>query len=476
MKSVAVFLAVFCSLAATAQSQRVQIIFSRPYAVLHFLEAATGSSRAPVAYTEFIQQQAAGDSRFIGLLHRYRQLNAQLYYAAEGFPPGRPWYRSSFDLLVKAAVASSSNAECIRRASGILPREDLNSLLLLLNEADGYYETFVWKREGPGLQQRLAALRKKGAALDRLFHQFNRFYASGWLPGLPLLIALYPVPGTREASSATPHVDVLSVGIRTGKNETAGPLSIALHELAHTLYAEQPRLLQQAMENWFLQHPSPYRSFAYAFLDEGLATALGNGYSYRQLSGKMDTAAWYDNPYINGFGKALYPLAADYLENGRTLDSSFADSAIRLFAARFPKARYDYAILLNRVSIYADAENAEERRGLIHTLGAAFQLTGHQLSTPVLDASSLDALRTGSGTQLVVVDRKEEATWKALQEAFPAWSAYLSPLDGRQGIVSFYDDQGRALIFLKGKPEATIKALRNLGFMDPERAAAPLKD
>ncbi len=69
----------------------------------------------------------------------------------------------------------------------------------------------------------------------------------------------------------------------------------------------------------------------------------------------------------------------------KQMDEQFIDKAIDLFANFFPNSISDYGILLNRVSIYSNAETDVEGADLMNIIGDKFQLSNVSSSSPILD-------------------------------------------------------------------------------------------
>jgi hypothetical protein len=67
-------------------------------------------------------------------------------------------------------------------------------------------------------------------------------------------------------------------------------------------------------------------------MNEVLATALGNGYVYEQLDGKIDDGDWYNRKYISLMAKQIYPLVTEYI-NEKKIDRSFIDNYIKQYEA-----------------------------------------------------------------------------------------------------------------------------------------------
>ncbi|WP_254050305.1 hypothetical protein [Myroides sp. N17-2] len=76
--------------------------------------------------------------------------------------------------------------------------------------------------------------------------------------------------------------------------------------MCHVLFNEQTPEFQQQIDQWFEENTYLYKQYAYNFFDEALATAIGNGWVHKNISGSLLTTDWYNNEYINEFAKELY--------------------------------------------------------------------------------------------------------------------------------------------------------------------------
>ncbi len=350
-------------------------------------------------------------------------------------------------------------AEFGEKTIGILPNSDHQKLIAVLKKAEPVYDRLLWNNSAQkGITQK-EELEKYASKASEIFSRFQHFYNSSWSAGIPFIVALYPIPGKSGNSTATAHANSLCVGMFTDDTKYMETIGVVLHEMCHVLYDEQPQEFQHEIEGWFAANKSPYRQYAYNFFDEALATALGNGWGYKNISGQSDTAEWYNNEYINGFAKELYPLVADYINGHRQLDKPFVDSAIALFAKRFPNAVSDYGILLNRVALYSDAESATESEDLMNIVGEKFQLTNTYSSSPLLDKTTLALLETSPQTQLITIYKNHKENLGALKKIFPQLSKMNSASLPANGLLSFYDKAGRPVIILYATDQKHLKDL-----------------
>ena len=448
-----------CLLVQTAFTQTAidfQFRISKPYCIFNFLEAATYNHSTSRTLQQFIDEKTKGNKKFANLVTDFSKIQLDYQFRRTEVPDSRRQTRSTYDLIDIALVNSSTIPEFRDRIIGILSNRELQKLIALMQQAEVYYDQLIWNDNESKLINQRIALEKYALQCSESFTKINRFYNSCWLKEVPFVVALYPIPGRSGNSTATPHANSLCVGVLTDETDHVGRIGVVLHEMCHVLYDEQSSEFQHELEAYFSENKSAYSQFAYNFFDEGLATALGNGWAYKYLSGELDSTDWYNNEYINGFGKALYPMVEEYISNEKTIDREFVNKAIDLFAARFPNSITDYGILLNRVSIYNDAGAGPEIDQMMNLIGGYFQMTNSGFSSPILDPTALEYLKTGKQTQLVIIDRNQEANIKQMKKLFPE----LSKVKFKPNkILSFFDSQKRPVIILYATDKANLEIL-----------------
>nr|WP_294860337.1 hypothetical protein [uncultured Fluviicola sp.] len=447
-----------CFLIQTAFTQTIgfQFKISKPYCIFNFLEASIYNHATSGTLREFIEEKTKGDQEFARLATDFAHIQLDYQFKREEFPANRRQTRTTYDFIDIALVNSSTIQEFRDRIIGVLPNSELQKLIQIMQEAEVYYDQLIWNdNEGKLINQRVA-LEKYATQCSESFTKINHFYNSCWIKEVPFVVALYPIPGKSGNSTATPHANSLCVGVLTDETDHIGRIGVVLHEMCHVLYDEQPSEFQHKLEGYFIDNKSPYSQFAYNFLDEGLATALGNGWAYKSISGELDPADWYNNEYINGFGKALYPLIEEYISNNKSIDRDFVNQAIDLFAAAFPNSVTDYGILFNRVSIYNDADTGPAIDEVMNLIGSYFQMTNSNFSSPILDPTALEYLKTGNQTQLVIIDSNREANIKEIKKLFPELSKVkMVP----NKIYSFFDSKKRPVIILVATDKANLEIL-----------------
>ncbi|MNJ91784.1 hypothetical protein D3C87_94390 [compost metagenome] len=469
MKKV-IILASICLLVQSVFSQNrisFQFKISKPYCVFNFLEASIYSHTTSRTLQQFIDEKTKGDQEFAQLATDFSHIQLDYQFRRGEFPANRRQTRTTYDLIDIALVNSSTIAEFRDRVIGILPNSELQKLIRIMQKAEVYYDRIIWKDNEAKLNAQRSALEKYATQCSESFTKIDRFYNSCWIPEVPFVVAIYPIPGNSGNTTATPHANSLCIGVLTDETNHVGRIGVVLHEMCHVLYDEQPSEFQHTLESYFTENKSPYSQFAYNFLDEGLATALGNGWAFKYLTGEPDPEEWYNNEYINGFGKALYPMVEEYIAANKQIDRDFVTRAIDLFGKTFPNSITDYGILLNRVAVYNDADSRPGIDEVMNLIGSYFQLTNSNFSSPILDPTSQEFLKTSPQTQLVVVNSNQEANIKALKKIFPELSKVkMTP----NKIYSFFDGQKRPVIVLyaadKAGLEGLLKEMRTKKYFD----------
>jgi hypothetical protein len=447
-KNLLALLLVIVSGAASGQDI-VQFRISKPYSVLSFIETATGAQGTSPTLRKFIEASIPKeDTVFNNLLVDFARLSLYNNYKRGELPASRHVYRSTHDLLVIAAVESETLAAFKKRSIGILSNSGQQELFRILFAAEKYYDKIINTPYAGKMAEHLTALEKYQSKANELFAKFKDFYNSSWTNDIPFNVTLFPIPGKRGVSTATPHANSLCVGVLTDETDHSQRLGVVLHEMCHVLYDEQLSSFQYQLDNVFSNNGSPYSHLASSFFDEALATALGNGWTYQYITGKADTSSWYNNTYINGFAHALYPMTDQYLTAHKPIDADFINNAIRLFATAFPRSTTDFSILMNNMFLYTDIQQPAERQQLKSMLLTHFRASRFNFSSPILHEYSLASLEKAKETQLIIIDRDHEPVIAKLKKLFPQADAHLKNKSDRNFVLTFFDKAKRPVIIV----------------------------
>jgi|GEM_PF-895746 len=453
---------------------------SKPYSVFSFLEAAGGGQSHSSTYRNYVDTAVVRhEPLFASIADDFQKLVLSYNYRRDEYPSNRRQSRSTYDLIVIAAVKSASIEEFRVNTIGILPNSTHQQLCSLMAQAEPYYNRYVWRQSEKATQQQIAAFSQYAGRANELFRIFRNFYCSDWPDNIPFDVAVFPIPAKTGNTTATPHANSLCVSVLTGAKDPAGTVSVTMHEICHVLYDEQTSGFQHKVDGWFTKSVSPFKDIAYSFFDEAMATVLGNGFAYRDLAGRPDTTAWYNNEYIDGFAHAMYPLVKEYLAAGKVMDSSFVEKAITLFGKTYPRSLADYSILLNNMYLYSDAEERSERQQLKNVLGKYFQSGRYNFSSPILHEYSIDYIKNSKGTQLIVVDQHQDSTISGLKKVLLELNTVLAGQQSQNYIATFYDDKKRTVIVVrvedKNMLDKAFRLLKDKKYLDAGKPVIPVE-
>jgi hypothetical protein len=442
MKKIITLLLILVSNFAFSQDFFVYKI-SKPYCVFNFMETATNGNGTSSYFRKIIEDKTKNNIEFKKLCEEYKKINLSYNFKRFEFPNERRPSRSTFDLISNHAVNSKNLTEFKYSTIGILPIVEYQKFFKILNDAEKIYDIVIWKDYEKKIINQKNKLLKFKESNVKIFNKFNSFYNSTWTNEIPFQIALYPIPGEKGSTTATPHGNSLCIGVLTDETDLIGRNGVILHEMCHVLYDEQSKEFQKQLVSYFADNNSEYSKFASVYFDEALATALGNGWAYKNINGKIDEKEWYNDTYIEGFARGIYPLVENYLNENKQIDKNFIDKSIEIFGLKFPSANADYSILLNKLYLYYDNEDESE---ITIPLRKYFRLSNVNSSSPILHPYSIENLNEGSGNQLIIIFENQKNTLDKLKEIYP--ELLKINFENKPLNLSFFDKKGNAVIIL----------------------------
>jgi len=442
-----------CNVART--QQMVSFRFSRPFALLTFMRAAAKDAHVSSTLSSYILAgiSPADSAGFFSNVRQFKRIPLGGSFTYPDYPTARQKPRSVEELVNIAAIQSQSTAAFFERIVGVLPNEDLQSLRKCINNAELFYDRLMSPHEN-ALRVQLQALRKYSKRTDIIFNKLKQFYGSTWSNEMPFTVSLYPIPGRTGNTTASPYSNSLALAVLTEEEDHDMRMGVAIHEICHMLYQEQPLKKQWSIDAIFSHNRSRYARYAYNYFDEALATACGNGWSYKQLHGSIDTGDWYADKHINGFGKALYPMVENYINADKQIDSVFIERAIETFSKTFPQAPFEFENLLNSVNIYTDAAEHSVYSEIFADVARNFRLTNANGSYPISDPQALQQMKTADGTILCIVHTDHLANYKVLGGVFPEVKDAEA---SKEGIAMFFDAANRPVILINVSNRSKIE-------------------
>lgn len=290
-----------------------------------------------------------------------RFCSLDLGYGAYG-QPDRPLvyntdWSSPWQNFRNAAVSSPSMDALVEVTSGSLPFDEKAVVDAMLYMAPIYQRlvTEPFGQEAETMGTALAGYMVRND-VPALLGSVSNLYATPWPRDAPLWIGLSPTPPDSGDFTATAHGDVIRSFMPVDFDEPAVYTGVVAHEFAHLLFARMPIQQVRRISSAFAESASPGRRFAEAWMNEALATAVGNGWVHSKLSGADEDGEWYGDPVVDPYAKAIAPSVYDALESGRTLDDRMVAGFIEAFDRLHPDALCDAHILLPHAAIVSEVD------------------------------------------------------------------------------------------------------------------------
>ncbi len=357
--------------------------------------------------------------------------------------------------IAAQSIFASSLKELGERTVGIMPLSEHTQFFAALQRLEPVYKKLIWDKSIKQLrlhQQELEKLARR-ANLNQMFAQAKNFYRSSWPENLNFIIGLYPILHLKEfenSSSSSSFGSVEEHGVMIGgraEEEVAGSFGVIFHELCHSLYGAQDVSFIEELNGYFTSSQSPYQLQAHTWFNEAVATTIGNGWAYGRAKPKKADEHWYNNVTVDTYAKAIYPLTKAYIEDGKSIDKSYIDMVIQLFAEALPDAIYTYESILNRVVVLSDQQ---VKRDLTSELRKNFFISS-LASTSQMDVEK--AFELFNDRSLAVIFIFSDKGWPQLKPHAKASKFVEQNLEKlkkmKTGSVLSGIEDGRPIIFIK---------------------------
>ncbi|MBO9715842.1 MAG: hypothetical protein J7507_03310 [Pseudoxanthomonas sp.] len=365
---------------------RLEIRVNRLQGVLDLAISYCGGQGESVALQKLLESAGYRSGDPPGVMLRF--CTVDIGQNAVGYP-GRPLayntgWSSPWQRVLNASVASSDMAEFQDRIAGAFTFPEQQAIVDGLRYMEPIYERLVETAIGSRGKEMAASV---SAHMDRknvpgLMRSISNLYATPWPDDMPLWIGLSPIPPGSGGFSATANGNVVRSFMPVDFDRPDVYASVIAHEFCHVLYSNMPLDRIEAIQHAFSASASPNRRLAEIWMNEALATAAGNGWVYRELTGSEDKEAWYDDPVIDPYAKAIAPVVYRALDSGKALDASMAAQFIVEFDRIHPDALRNPAVLLPHATIVSNTDAT--------SLASMRSTFGQQIGIRRLDALAPD--------------------------------------------------------------------------------------
>ncbi|KYG65902.1 hypothetical protein AZI86_02170 [Bdellovibrio bacteriovorus] len=440
----------------------VQYKVSRTHGLIKFVMAVSGEPNISDNIKLSLERSKFKDSpKVLEALKKIESIQNDLHAGIEYESEKSLQRRGSMDVVTFINIQSifaSSIDDLSTRVMGMMPMATHAVYFSALKEIDPIYEELYWRKSSQtlyGMQSHLESIARR-VKLSDMFKKTEKFYEASWPAETPFIIGLYPILRVdnydRNATTSQSLGNIEEHGVMVGgKRKDSGDFGVVFHELCHSVYGAQSPETMAKWENYFSASKSPYRLYTSIWLNETLATVLGNGWAYFLENKVLEKDNWYNHPIIDKFAQALYPKTLEYLDAGKSLDQEFAEHMITKFAELFPDSIYDYSNILNRIVIASDGEVANQR-DFIRLLRKNFSIAGIGVSSPLTNKATIASIKTKPNFSVMFIfsGNSRENLKKALAQLpeLGTQSKMFLNMKPRQ-IFSYQDTTARSITLIR---------------------------
>jgi hypothetical protein len=459
----------------------VEYRVSRVHGLLDFVMAISGEPHhAPALKETFVRSKFdIPESRaMLADLEKCKDALFRNIQSENGKSLGRGDSTYVLKLMITQSLLAKNVSDFGQRILGQLPLGQHLTFFKVLRYFEPIYDSLIWKKHQKELLAHKIQLEKMAKKIDlnQMFAQADQFYRANWPQEAPFLIGLYAVPFLKDFKNSTNSASngmVEEHGVLVGQksDDLASSFGVIFHELCHSLFDAQSVEFQNEFEKYFKENPSPYGKSALFWINETLATALGNGWAYERAEGKLDTTSWYNQETIDGFSHAIYDLTKKYVSSSKPMDQEFVNQAIALFAERFPDSIYEFKTLFANVhlihnqSFMAGPTPKKHVREILST-------QNYQGSAPINHKLTLEGILESSNTCAFVLNDKEVSELGKLAESIPFIKGNLKTIREmpNRSYWAKLDEKSRGFVVIKVSSEeefkSGLKAIKEAGRID----------
>lgn len=344
-----------------------------------------------------------------------------------------------------------------------LPFDGVEAYFRLKKQIYPSFDKLIWqesKKFQASEMKQVNQIAKETKFSSRLM-QAKKFYSSDYPLELDFKVGLIPIPDSKlkkNHTSAQNLKDIQVVPYLEAKGVKQA-FDVIFHEFCHALYEAQSRQVKQEIEDFYLNSNHPHASFTYTYLNEILATALGNGWYGQILNPKNKEASWYAVNYIDQMAKAIYPTVLRYLQDSKSIDRAFLLKSIEVAEKTFPKAPFE--VDANFLSLRVlSLDSRFDRKTFSDFLQSSFRVQSMSWSIPasIDDIYEIDKPGTQS---IIILGRNKKSSLKKLKNVLP--EEHLKKIEESDSFLAVFRNKGKYIFWIESKKAtAASKALQKL--------------
>ncbi|WP_428138730.1 hypothetical protein [Chryseobacterium jejuense] len=436
------FFALFFLLSFLAFGQKVNfnIKYSEQLAVFVFIQNLSDHYPENVFKTAFSQSKY-NTQKYKDLIVKFERLPIDYSYSFDEYPYGSKIPMQSRDILKKNLIETNNLNDFKLRSIGILPNVSLQSITEVISAFTPIYNELIYIPNKGQFESQLKEISRysKEKNMEYYFQTGLQFYDSTWDVSIPFEIAMYPLPNSTGFTAQAFYNNFISA-VQTNLKDYKSFFSVMLHETYHIINDEQSLAVKKSIAKDFKDNPSKYSNYAYQLMNEALATALGNGYVYENLSGKTDTNDWYYSKYVDLMAKKIYPTVKEYIAQKKPIDKNFIDTYIRIYEENFP----GWINELDHIMTYRYilSENRED----FNIIGQMYPMRSSEESETQISMLSLEKMKKTPLTKIIIISQNNNEKLDLIKSQFKELKQWNFTPDKEFQYKILLDDKSQLLI------------------------------
>jgi len=451
MKYRLLLILLFLTTFAFGQKTTFNIKYSEQLAVFVFMQNISENYPKNVFKTEF-QKSKYNTENYKNIISRFDKLTIDYSYPFDEFPYGSKIPMQTRDILKKNLIETTNLNDFKLRSIGILPNKTLSELTEIISTFTPIYNELIYNPNKEQFEKQLVEISKysKEHKIEDFFETGLLFYNSSWDNSIPFEIAFYPLPNSQSFTAQAFYNNFISA-IQTNLKDYKDLFCVMLHETFHIIYNEQSLEVKNNINKYFKENKSENSNYSYQILNEVLATALGNGYVYEKLDGKIDSNDWYYHKYIDLLARKIYPLVTDYIAQKKPMDRNFIDNYIRIYDENFP----NWINELENVMTYryVISENQDD----FNSIRKIFWYRSSEENETEITEISIEKMRKTPLTKIIIVSKNNKEKLNLIKKKFAQLKNWNFKADKDFSCKILLEDKSQLIILNQKK--STIEEL-----------------
>jgi len=445
---------------------KIEYRINKLHGLFNFVLAASDQPHTPPGLKEVFLRSKYNTKENQDLLTAFNLLDRSLQngYNFSKSIPGRENGVQVQDQILTQSFYAKDLADLNQRTIGLMPINDQIQFFSILKKFEPIFEELVWKGAEHQLKKHKNKLEKlaKKVNFQKMFETARIFYHANWPADAPFLIGLYPIPFLKDFKNSTNSHSIGSVeehgvliGIDDDVNDSFG---VIFHELCHSIYGSQSADFQNEFYHYFADSKQPERFQTYDWINEALATAIGNGWAYEKANQVMQRKSWYNDPIIDALSKEIFAETKNYLSQEKPVDKDFIENTIVAYARKFPDAIYSYDKVLSKI-IFVHNQSLTTNSTAKAILRKNIRVFDFHASAPLVHEKTYSSISDTSNAAFIVFNDKDLSDFKTLSEHFSILKNNLTTIKNMKtsSFFSTVDENSRAFIVVKIEKETQLE-------------------